>query len=134
MISLPLIRVDSAIYWKRVGANEQGFARFAPPTVIQCRWDEVTHATSGDDVVDTETKSNRVFPDRVLVVGSFLCYGGEGALNELTPEQIVDPRKVKWAREVKSQSLVFEFGWEPEDEREVKPDYQSDHLSIVCDI
>lgn len=126
-----LIKKDDVIYWKKKGVNDEGEAYFEEPIVIKCRWDIVRTDLSNEDVLTLEVASNTVYPDRVLVIGSYLMLGGDEVLNSLTEEQKENPRFIREARSVKSQSWVFEFGWY---QQNVPPDFQSEHITIECQI
>ena len=124
-----LIKKDYVIYWKKVAVNDEGEPEFAEPVIIKCRWDQVSTDAQTEDVLTLEVPSNAVYPDRILVIGSYLMLGDSAVLENLTPLQRQDPRFIREARSVKSQSWVFEFGWE---QFNVQPDFQSEHITIEC--
>jgi len=124
-----LIKKDSVIYWKKIGVDDEGEEIFAEPIIIKCRWDQVQTDVMTEDVLILEVPSNSVYPDRVLVIGSYLMLGDAAVLGNLTSLQKQNPRYIREARSVKSQSWVFEFGWE---QFNVQPDFQSEHITIEC--
>ena len=126
-----LIKKDNVIYWQKVGVNDEGEPEFADPTIIKCRWDQVRTDVQNEDVLTIEVPSNSVYPDRILVVGSYLMLGDEEVLNNLSELQKKDPKFIREARSVKSQSWVFEFGWE---QFNVYPGFQSEHITIECSV
>ncbi len=127
-----LIKKDDVIYWKKIGVNDEGEAYFKlPPEIIKCRWDIVRTDLSNEDVLTLEVASNTIYPDKVLVIGSYIMLGGQEVLDSLTDEQIENPRFIREARSIKSQSWVFEFGWY---QQNVPPDFKSEHITIECQI
>lgn len=126
-----LTKKDSAIYWKKIGVNDEGEAEFAAPEIIKCRWDQVRTDVQNEDVLTLEVPGNSVFPDRILVIGSYLMLGDDSVLENLTEQQRNDPRFIREARSVKSQSWVFEFGWE---QFNVYPDFKSEHMTVECQV
>lgn len=126
-----LVKLDDVIYWEKVAVDDEGEAVFAEPIIIKCRWDMVQTDVQTEDVVTMEIASNAVYPDRVLVIGSYLMLGNEDKRDELPYEQRQNPRLIRAARSVKSQTTVFELGWE---QREVQPGFMSEHLTIECQV
>ena len=76
-------RTMSAVYWKFISTNSYGGAILDTPIEIKCRWQDVSIefiAPGGD----TRISRSVVFPDRILVIGSYLWLGKltEGLLIE----------------------------------------------------
>ena len=130
MRTLAIVKQDSCIYWQRTGVNEEGESLFADPIIIRCRWDIVNANLQSEDVIATETFSNTLYPDRVLVVGSFVYYGGQDVLETLSEYERKNPKLLKGAREIKEQSTIYELRWK----QVIKPGLQSDHLVIECHV
>lgn len=130
MRTLAIVKQDSCIYWQRVGVNEEGESQFKPPVVIRCRWDIVNANLQSEDVIETETLSNTIYPDRVLVVGSYVHYGGQDVLDTFSQAEKDNPRLLKGAHQIKDQSTIFELRWK----QDIRPGLQSDHLVIECHI
>ena len=78
-----------------------------------------------------EVASNAVYPDRVLTIGSYLMLGNEETLDEMPYEQRRNPKLLREARSVKSQSTIFELGWE---QKSVQPGFKSEHLVVECQV
>ena len=131
MIHFSIVKRDKVIYWQKTDVDDEGEAIFAEPVIILCRWDLVNTDTQNEDVISTEVSSNAVYPDRILVVGSYLMLGDEDVLANLRPEQRENPRYIREARAVRSQSWIFELGWE---QHNVEPGFQSDHIVIECQV
>ena len=110
--------------------NEEGESIFADPIIIRCRWDIVNANLQSEDVIATETLTNTLYPDRVLVVGSFVYYGGQDVLETLSEDEIKNPKLLKGAREIKEQSTIYELRWK----QVIYPGLQSDHLVIECHV
>jgi len=106
------LQKDSAIYWQKTGVDDKSRSTFAEPIVIRCRWDIVQTDLQQQDVIDMEIPGNTVYPDRVLVIDSFLMLGNQEMLDNLSPEDKKDPKNIREARLIKSQSTVAELGWE----------------------
>lgn len=130
MRTLAIVRQDSAIYWKKIGVDTEGEAIFDTPVIIKCRWDIVNADLQSDDVIETETYSNALYPDRVLVVGSYVHFGGQDVLDSFTDEQKADPRKCPQAHRIKDQSTIYELRWR----QYVTTDTQHEHLVIECHV
>ena len=128
MRTLAIVKHDPVIYWKKTGVDDEGNPLFADPIVIKGRWDIVSADSQSDDAVETEVHSNTLYPDRVLVVGSFVHFGDESVLNGFTEEEKADPRLLPGARKIKDQSTIYELRWR----QKVVPDHQSEHLVIEC--
>jgi len=126
-----LTLTDDCIYWKLTGVDEQFEDIFTEPVVIKCRWDTVTEEIQKDDTVQTNAKQNTVFPDRVLVVGSFVMLGTEETLQGLTPDEKANPNLLKNAKRIVSQSTIAELGWE---QKQYPPDFMSERVVIQCQI
>lgn len=126
-----LVKKDKVLYWQKIGVDDVGNATFAPPIIIFCRWDTVSVDYSSDDVVELETVNNTVFPDRVLTIGGYLMLGDEVTLANLTAEEKSNPKLVRLARVIKSQSTVPELGWP---QSNWPPGYQNEHLTIEVSI
>lgn len=126
-----LVKKDTAIYWQKTAVDDEGDAVFAEPILIKCRWDLVQTDIQTEDVVEMEIPSNNVYPDRVLAIGSYLMLGGQEDLENLTSEQRENPKLLREARSVKSQSTIFELGWRQTD---VTPGMKSDHMVIDCQV
>lgn len=126
-----LVKKDKVIYWQKTGVNDVGSAVFAPPIIILCRWDMVAVDYSSEDVVELETVSNTIFPDRVLTIGGYLMLGDETTLVGLTSEEIENPKLLRLARVIKSQSTIPELGWP---QTNWPPGYQDEHLTIEVSI
>lgn len=131
MIIHSLVKKDDVIYWEKIGVDDEGDAILAAPVIIQCRWDAVNRDVQADEANMTETAANSVYPDRVLTIGGFLMLGNQSVLNGLSEDERRNPRLLRTARAIKSQSTVFELGWE---QTEVLPGFQSDHITIDCQI
>lgn len=131
MRSYWLIKVDRAIYWQKIGVTDEGESLFAAPVVIACRWDQVNTSVTTEDIRDTETSTNDVLPDRVLTIGGFLMLGNESDLNALTEEECTNPKLLRNAHVIKSQSTVPELGW---GQHTYEPNYQSEHLTITVQV
>ncbi len=126
-----LTKRDDVIYWQKVAVDDEGDAVFAEPVIIKCRWDMVQTDVQTEDVVSTEVASNSVYPDRVLTIGSYLMLGNEDVLDEMPYELRRNPKLVREARSVKSQSTIFELGWE---QHNVQPGFKSEHLVVECQV
>lgn len=126
-----LVKKDDVVYWEKVAVDDEGEPVFAEPVIIKARWDITQHQSQMDDIIHTETRSNTVYPDRVLAVGSYLMLGNEDDRDNLTYEERRDPRLVQNARQVGSQSVVFELGWE---QSNVKPGFKFDHMTVECSV
>lgn len=131
MLMHDLVKRDDVIYWEKVAVDDEGNAVFAEPIIIKARWDTVSESSQMDDLVKTESRSNTVYPDRVLAIGSYLLLGNEDDRDDLPYEQRRDPRLIRNAREVSSQSTVFELGWE---QHNVKPGFRSPHVTIEVQV
>ena len=129
MIAYYLSLVDQCLFWQLLGRDDEGREIFAEPILINCRWDTVQESTESDDVVTTQSKTNSVFPDRVLVVGSYVMLGNQETLDNLTPEEIKHPKLLRNARAIQSQSTIAELGWE---QKEYPPGYMSEPLVVEC--
>lgn len=130
MRTLAIVKQDSCIYWQRIGINEEGESTFKEPCIIRCRWDIVNDNLQSEDVIATETFSNTLYPDRVLVVGSFVYYGGQDILDTLSEAEKKNPRLLKGAREIKEQSTIYELRWK----QVIRPGLMSDHLVVECHV
>jgi hypothetical protein len=112
-----------AIYWQYKGINEFGRPTFLEPIIIRCRWDTFSNSNDISDTQDSRSVGMTVFPDRVLVVGSYLMFGDETVLSGLSES----PPDIPNAYVIKNQELVPELSFE---RCEFEPGYQSDRLSI----
>lgn len=126
-----LVKKDKVIYWEKIAVDDDGESIFAEPVIILARWDTTQHQSQSEDVIQTETRSNTVYPDRVLAVGSYLMLGNETDRDNLTEKERRNPRLVQNARQVGSQSVIFELGWE---QYNVKPGYKSIHVTIEASV
>lgn len=125
-----IVKQDDCIYWQRIGVDDEGDSLFADPVVIRCRWDTVNANLQSDVEIETETLTNTIYPDRVLVIGSFIFFGGQDVLDGLSSEEKANPRLLKGARVIKDQSTIWELRWK----QELYPGLQSEHLTIECRI
>lgn len=130
MRTLAIVKQDSCIYWQRTGIDDEGESVFADPIIIRCRWDIVNANLASEDIIETETLTNTLYPDRVLVVGSMVYYGGQDVLDTLSEEEKKNPKLLKGARVIKEQSTITELRWK----QVVYPGYQSDHLVVECHV
>lgn len=126
-----LVKKDDIIYWEKVATDDEGEPVFAEPVIIRGRWDITQHQSQLDDLIQTETRSNTVYPDRVLAIGSYLMLGNDEDRDDLTYEERRDPRLVQNARQVSSQSVIFELGWE---QSNVKPGFKFDHMTVEVSV
>jgi hypothetical protein len=115
------MRTDTAIYWQRVGVSDSGIPEFSPPVIIKCRWDNQQRNLEISETVEGVNVSGTVYPDRVLVVGSFLLYGNEAALNALSKDEKANPMLIQDAVMVKTQKItpkwrVRNIQWQPNDQ------------------
>ncbi|MDR2170655.1 MAG: hypothetical protein LBP59_10975 [Planctomycetaceae bacterium] len=117
------MRVHKAIYWKKTGIDEFGQPTFETPIIIDCRWDSHSPQIDMNDTQDDTSNSMTVFPDRVLEVGSYLMFGGESVLAELTDK----PPNIPAAYPIKSQKIVPRW---KHDKLPATPDAQSRHVMI----
>lgn len=128
-----LTQTDEAIYWQKTGVDDAAQETFAAPVIIKCRWDIVQTNTEAVDAVTVEAPSNTVFPDRVLVIGSYLLLGGQERLGGLTEQEKSNPKRIREARSIKNQSTVAELRWR---QKEWLPNTmaQPNHLVVECSI
>ena len=115
------MRTDSAIYWQRTGVADGGLPEFLPPVIIKCRWDYQQRDNEISEAVESVKVSGTVYPDRVLVVGSFLLYGDESALDALPENEKMNPMLVQGAVMAKTQKItpkwrVRNIQWQPNDQ------------------
>jgi hypothetical protein len=115
------MRTDFAIYWQRTGIADDGNPQFLPPVIIKCRWDYRPRDREISDVTENINTSGTVFPDRVLVVGSFLLHGGQDVLDTLSVEEVENPALIRGASAVKTQKITPEWKvrknhWEPNEQ------------------
>ena len=129
MRSHVIIKTDSAIYWQLAGENDLGEPLFLSPILIKCRWDTVSVNSSISDKIETQIRSNRIFPDRVLVIGSFLMLGDEKTLAQLPLEQFNNPRTNRDAVMIKDQSTISELRYA---QTPYTPGFMSNNLTIEC--
>lgn len=129
MRSHQIIKTDSAIYWQLVGENDLGEPMFLSPIVIKCRWDTVSTNSSISDRIETQTRSNTIFPDRVLVIGSYLMLGDENALARLSPDDAGNPRRLPDVVMIKNQSTIAELRYA---QTNYEPGFMSSHVTIEC--
>lgn len=130
MRTLAIVKQDSCIYWQRIGVDDEGDSLFKDPIIIRCRWDIVNDNLASEEQIETETFSNTLYPDRVLVIGSYVYYGGQDVLSTLSDEEKKNPRLLKGARVIKDQSTISELRWK----QEIFPGKMSDHLVIECHV
>ena len=121
------MRTDFAIYWQRTGVGDDGMPQFLPPVVLKCRWDYWQNDHEVSEATENIRCSGTVYPDRVLVIGSFLMYGDESVLNALSDKEKANPRLLSRAVMAKTQKITPEWRvrkvqWNPND--------QSDHIFI----
>ena len=114
------MRTDFAIYWQRTGIADDGTPLFLSPIAIKCRWDYQQRDSEISDAVENVNVSSTVFPDRVLVVGSFLLYGDESILDSLSDVEKENPMLVQGAAMVKTQKITPRWRmrhtqWKPND-------------------
>ena len=100
------MRTNSAIYWQRIGVTDDGTPQFLPPVAIKCRWDYQQRDNEFSESVEIISVSGTIYPDRVLVVGSFLLYGGESLLETLTDVEKTNPMSVQDAVMIKMQKIT----------------------------
>ena len=117
------MRTDFAIYWQRDGVGSDGMPQFLMPVIIRCRWDNWQKDHEVTDAMENIRSSGTVFPDRVLVTGSFLMYGDETVLNALPSDKKANPTSLSNAVMVKTQKVtpkwrVRNAPWKPNDQSE----------------
>jgi hypothetical protein len=121
------MRTDWAIYWQKAGIADDGTTQFLPPVMIRCRWDYQQRDHEISETTENVNTSGTVFPDRILVVGSFLMHGDETVLAALTEEEKANPAILSGVSMIKTQKIIPEWRhrnthWKPND--------QSDHIFI----
>lgn len=115
------MRTDCAIYWQRTGVGDDGESLFLPPVIIKCRWDNWQKDHEVADATENVRNSGTVYPDRVLVTGSFLMYGDETVLNALSEKGKANPKLLPDAVMVKTQKItpkwqIKNVQWKPNDQ------------------
>jgi hypothetical protein len=115
------MRTDSAIYWQRTGVGDDGRPQFLLPVVIKCRWDNWQKDHEVSEATENVRNSSTVYPDRILVTGSFLMYGGDVVLNTLTDKEKANPKLLSDAVMVKTQKITAKWRvknvqWKPNDQ------------------
>ncbi len=129
MRSHVILKTDSAIYWQLAGENDLGEPMFLAPVIVKCRWDTVSVNTSLSDRVETQTRSSTIYPDRILVIGSYLMLGDENALARLASDDAGNPRRIKDAVMIKDQSTIAELRYA---QTSYEPGFMSSHLTVEC--
>jgi hypothetical protein len=115
------MRTDFAIYWQRTGVADDGTPQLLSPVVIKCRWDFQQRDREIAEATENISSSGTVFPDRVLVVGSFLLHGGKEVLNALSEKEKANPALIQGAVAIKTQKITPEWRvrnvqWKPNDQ------------------
>jgi hypothetical protein len=125
------MRVNSAIYWQKTGVNENGDSVFSSPIIIACRWDSQQESMEHNDIIETNSPSLTIFPDRILTLGSFLMLGDSAKLDALSEEEKSNPVLLRDAFMVKTQKVTPEWRYR---ELDLTPGLQSDHIMIEVTI
>jgi len=94
------MRKQSAVYWPKVGIDDQGNTKFGPPIQIKCRWEDV-HEEFTDLVGVVKVSNSKVYVDRDTNEGGVLW---QGTLSQLDSQ--TDPFKQKKAYVIQSFSRL----------------------------
>jgi hypothetical protein len=125
------MRVNSAIYWQKISINENGDSVFLSPIIIACRWDSQQDTVEHNETIETNSVSLTVFPDRILVIGSFLMLGDNAKLDTLLDAEKSNPVLLRDAFMVKSQKVTPEWRYR---DIALTSGLQSDHIMIEVTI
>jgi hypothetical protein len=117
------MRTQHAIYWKNKGIDMYGRPTFEDPIVIKCRWDAHSPQNDVQDTQDSASNPTTVFPDRILVVGSYLMFGDQTVLDGIEGT----PPNLQSAFMIKSVKVVPRWKYR---HLPMTPDTQSDQIMI----
>ena len=121
---------DLILFWQLDGEpNAFGEPSYLPPVVIKGRWEAGQTSVQVSDGVETETSTIKVFPDRVLVIGSAVMLGDEKTLEAMTPEQVKNPRHNKDCKTIKEQQVFTDLRHR---QSYYAPNTKGNHLVIEC--